>query len=202
MNDRLRKRVLALSTLVAALVAALAVGIFVSFAVRYNASGNVLARVAASGQRLPVTVTVFGRGVDTLSARVAFYDPDGDLVSTIERSWSGWELRLDCVLVSTGPGWLVFPWGVSTDATAPGRGISLIKYYDRAGLPALYDSSRLTTAERSALRELYAIVRTERWIPEFFGSLRHEPVTIRSFVAGVEYSLYVSESGKLSLVSN
>ncbi len=160
-----------------------------------------LSRLALADARIPVTVTVFGRGTDTVSARVAFYAPGGELLGTVERSWAGWELGVDCVLVRVSGGWVVFPFSVHTDETGDRRGVALFRHYDRAGFPAIYESPQLAAAERSSLRGLFTLVKTEGWLPGFFGRLRHERVTIRSFEAGREYSLFVSKEGRLSLRS-
>ena len=161
-----------------------------------------LQRFSYSENRLPVTVTVFGRSSDTISARIAFYTAEGDLFGTLERSWPGWELKIDCVLIANKSGWIVFPYQVSTDATADGRGIDLIRYYNYRGLPVIYDSLRLRGDEQKALKWLFFIVRSEEWMPAFLGHLYHQTVTVRSFQNNVEYSLYIDAAGKLSIRSN
>jgi len=77
---------------------------FVSFIVWSDRIGNDLARLALSDTRLPVTLTVFGRSVDTVSARLSFSTADGDLAGTLERSWAGWEIKIDCVMIKAGSG--------------------------------------------------------------------------------------------------
>jgi hypothetical protein len=161
-----------------------------------------LAPFSLSECRLPVTVTVYGRSTDTISARIAFYTAEGDLSGTIERSWPGWELKIDCVMIANKSGWIVFPYQVSTDATAAGRGIDLIRYYNNSGLPVIYDSLRLTGDEQKALKRLFFIVRSEQWMPSFLGHLYHQTLIIRSFKTNAEYSLYIDAAGKLSIRGN
>jgi hypothetical protein len=186
----------------------LSVATFLAFAVWSTSAGSALSRVFLSDSELPVTLTVFGRSNDgdagsssTISARLAFFSPDGDLSGSLERSWSGWELKVDCVMIGTSGGWLAFPCLVTTDETS-GSGVDLFRYYDKSGFPAIYDSPRLTQKERSALRRLFWLVRVERWLPMFPGTLGHETVVIRSFEAGTEYSLRVARDGKIQLKSN
>lgn len=167
-----------------------------------ESSSASLQRFSNSECRLPVTVTVYGRSSDTISARIAFYTAEGDLYGTLERSWPGWELRIDCVMISNNSGWIVFPYQVSTDATAQGRGIDLITYYNDSGLPVIYDSLRLTNDEQKALKQLFFIVRSEQWMPDFLGHLYHQTLTVRSFRDNEEYSLYIDKTGKLSIRSN
>ncbi len=194
-------RIVATASALAALAAAVAVIAFFSFFV-FGGPLSRLSRVAVREGRLPVTITVFGRSVDTVSARVSFYRTNGELAGMVERSWAGWELRVDSILVSTGSGWLVFPFRVYTDETAANRGVDLIRQYDRGGIPVLYDSPTLDARERSALSRVFALVKTERWMPSFLGKLLRRTVTIRSFESGLEYHLSVSKDGTLSLSAN
>ncbi len=194
-------RLIAASAILASLVAVASLVAFLSFVV-FGGPMARLSRVSVREGRLPVTVTVFGRSVDTVSARVSLYRPNGELVGMVERSWPGWELRVDSVLVSTGSGWLVFPFRVYTDETAANRGVDLMRHYDRDGRPALYDSPTLSGREKTALSRLFALVKTERWMPPFLGTLHRRTVTIRSFESGLEYHLTVSKDGALSLSAN
>jgi len=186
------------SSIAAGTIAAILVVCFILFAVWTMSMGKSLSRVSFSGQNAPVTLTVFGRGTDTLSAQLRIGTADGDVAAIIERSWEGWELNLDCVMVATGSGWLAFPYRLYTDETDPGSGVDLIHYYDLGGMPALYESTRLSAGERASLRRLFALVKTERWIPRFLGRLPHEVVRVRSYEPNAEYSLRVSRKGKLS----
>ncbi len=191
------KRVIVAAVAVAAIVSALSLMCYFSFASWQARIGEELARFELSGNRLPVTVNVFGRGTDTVSARVSFSTADGDLVGTLERSWLGWEIKIDCVVVKAGSGWIVFPFLAYTDQTIPGAGVDLLRYYERAGFPAIYDSSRNTATERKAMRRLFALVKTEQWVPTALGSLSHRVVTLRTFKAGADYSLWVDADGTL-----
>lgn len=196
---RVRARVLVLSTIAVVSLASIVVAFF--FFLWVSKLDSRLSRLALADARVPVTVTVFGRGTDTVSARVAFYAPGSELLGTVERSWAGWELGVDCVLVRVAGGWIVFPFSVHTDESGDRRGVTLFRQYDRAGFPAIYNSPQLSASERSSLRGLFFLVKTEGWLPGVFGRLRHERVTIRSFEAGREYSLFVSKEGRLSLRS-
>jgi len=177
-------------------------GIFVLLSLRGHTENRTLENIALSGSRLPCTVTVYGRSQDTLSARIAFYTAQGNLVKIMERSWSGWELIIDCIVVGEAGGWLVFPFRVYTDETSLAKGLDLFRYYVEDGFPVLYETGKLQSAETKRLRNIFSIVKTEAWIPGFLGSLRHETVSIRTFEAGREYALYVDSRGKLSLVAN
>jgi hypothetical protein len=164
-----------------------------------------LDRLYAADHTLPVSVTVFGRGTgagirqDTISARIAFYAPDGALAGSFERSWPGWELQLDCILMGNASGWLVFPWIVFTDETTSGHGVNLARYYSRDGFPAIYDSPLLSAAERERMKTLFLLVRSESMIPPFLGSLRHEVLKVRNYVPGTEYFLRVARDGSIEL---
>ena len=188
---------LAIVATLACVVAILAIARFVSFFVWSENIGKDLARLTLDDTRLPVTLTAYGRSTDTVSARLDFYTADGDLSGTLERSWSGWEIKVDCILVKAGSGWIAFPFLAYTDASLPGSGIDLVKYYNRSGFPAIYESVRLSAQERKAIKRLFAIARTELWMPSVFGSLMHRTVALRTFEPGVEYALYVGSDGSL-----
>lgn len=190
---------------VAALCAALSITAITRFArfVRLaSGSDSALAGISIAAGELPATLTLYGRGTDTLSMRLRFLNPSGELLGAMERSWNGWELTIDTIVVGTGSGWLVFPFRAFTDAGTSGSGLDLTKYYNRSGFPALWDESTLSRAETKALRALFAIVLTERWIPSVFGSLHHERLTVRNFEAGAEYTLSVLSDGSLRLLKN
>lgn len=152
----------------------------------------------ASGP-LPVSMTIFGRSSDTISARVNIYNSTGETLASLERSWPGWELILDCVLIGTKKGWIVFPYSVYSDETSPRGGSNLIRFYDNKGNPSLWEEMNLEKEQKLFLKQLFFIVKTERWMPSLLGSLHHEKVTIRSFESGMEYGLYISEEGSLFL---
>lgn len=180
---------------------------FISIFVWSDGIGTSLSRLFISGSRLPVTITVFGRSSDsakseTISARIDFFTAQGDLAGTVERSWTGWELKIDCILIGAKNGWLVFPFLAYTDETKRGLGVDLFRYYNKNNFPVLYESSALRREERTALKRLFAIVRTEQWMPLVLGSLHHETVSVRSFEAGTQYSLFVTQEGTLVLQQN
>ncbi len=175
---------------------------FVSFISAAYGQNTPLAAISVPAGELPLGLTIYGRGSDTLSMRMRFFNPTGDVIGTMERSWTGWELTLDAIVVGTGHGWLVFPFRVYTDAPRSGRGMDLTRYYNQNGFPSLWDASALTGPQIRALRSIFGIVRTERWIPRFLGSLHHERLTVRNFEAGAEYSLSVLRDGSLELLKN
>lgn len=209
MKKRLKKNSVAIVAVISGILAAAALILFCAFIFWYEGIKTNLSRFSVSEGRIPLTLTVFGRSAGsldavagTISARLDFYTADGDRAGNIERSWTGWELIVDCIMVRLNSGYLVFPFLAYTDETKRGHGVDLFRYYGRELFPSLYESSSLTNKERRALKILFALVKSETWIPVIFGSLRHETVSIRSFEAGKEYWLYVANDGTISLRSN
>lgn len=186
----------------AAVVCVAIVWRFAGFVRLASGSDGTLGNIARASGELPLTLTLYGRGSDTLSMRLRFLDPSGQLLGAMERSWNGWELTIDTIVVGTGSGWLVFPFRAYTDAGRADSGLDLTRYYNRSGFPALWDHEGLEPAEAKALRALFSVVLTERWIPSVFGSLHHERLTVRNFEAGVEYILSVLPDGSLRLLKN
>lgn len=190
---------LAICVASAGFISALAIFLFVFCFVIRDPAGKNLSRLYSSGTAIPVTVTVFGRSNDTLSARLCFYTPAGEIAGIVERSWSGWELNIDCVVVGGPSGFLAFPALAYTDETPRGGGINLFPRYTRGGFPLIYDSPALSARERKSLSFLFRIVLTESWMPRLFGSLHHEVLTIRKYRPGTEYSVFVTKEGTLRL---
>jgi hypothetical protein len=199
MTRRGRRAVVAAAAIVSLVPLSFALTLFAnSLFIARQSGGGASGRARPSD--VPLAITVFGRSDDTISARVGFSNADGLPVSTLERSWAGWELTFDFIVVRSGDGWLAFPYGVATDATGPGGGVDLVKYYDDGGFPAIFESSSIDDAARKALRRMFSIIKTERWVPRFLGSLHHERLTVRSFEAGIPYAVRVSSGGKPYLV--
>lgn len=152
----------------------------------------------ASG-RLPVSLTMLGRSTDSISARLTLFNTEGDPIASLERSWVGWELVIDCIVIGTQVGWVVFPFSLYSDETSPRGGSDILRLYNQSGFPSLWEVHSLDTVQRKFLKQLFFIIKTERWMPSFLGSLYHEQVTIRSFETGLEYGLYISNEGTLFL---
>lgn len=154
---------------------------------------------AVSDSWLPVSLTVFGRGAETVSARLTFHTPTGDLIATVERSWPGQELFLDCVVLRSGSGWLVFPFLLYTDQSSLERrkAQSLFNYYDKGGHPFIYHLVDYDRPPERSLAALFRLVRTEEWMPRFLGTLRRETVRVSDYESGREYVLFVHASGHL-----
>lgn len=177
------------------------------------------------GVRLPVSVTVFGRGADTISARVGFSTPSGDPVGTIERSWNGWSLTMDCLALSLPFRTLgfrdFFHLLVNADVPADGRGasttlvfpvllyaddsdgksaFSLPPYYDRDGFPALYLLPGISEKEKRALSGAFRLAKWENAFPGCMKTFSRKKLKIRSFEPGVEYNLLLESDGGVSLV--
>lgn len=191
-----RKVVVSIVAIVSLLPLSFAVSLFLNSVFLADQSRGASAAGLARPSDVPLSVTVFGRSDDTISARVGFSDADGIPVSTLERSWAGWELTFDFIVVRSGEGWYAFPFSVATDATGPRRGVDLVKYYDDGGFPAIFDSVSLDAGRRKALGRMFSIIKTERWMPRFLGTLHHERLTIRSFDAGKPYFVVVGANGK------
>jgi hypothetical protein len=193
-----RTKRLAGSIVVSSLIVTLFVVAAATWYLYFVASRNVLAPMAPGDEMLPVSVTVYGRGTDTISARLAFYSADWSILNTLERSWSGWEISLESCIVQTGTGWIVLPLVIRTDETREGQGVEITRYYDREGIPAIYESARITPRERSALRRLFSLARNRFPAGLAHGRLGYRTTTLREFESGVEYFLYVDAAGNVS----
>lgn len=173
-------------------------GVFIS---SYIVSGGPASRLSSYSVQegfLPVSVQVFGRSTETISARISFYSAEGNTIGSLERSWQGWELAMDCLVVPSGSGRFVFPYMLQTDTTYPGKGVRLFPYYTRKSVPLLYAADLSDASVLTDFKLLFAIVKTEVWMPDFLGNLRKETARLRQFDAGTEYYLWLDTDGSLS----
>ncbi len=182
-------------------------------------------RKESGGIRLPVYITVFGRSSDTISARLTFSTPDGNPVGTIERSWSGWALNLDCIVLTlpTNPlsffdflkwigkndvsdefrdsaSMLVFPVLLYSDDSGSRSALNLLPYYDLEGFPLIYLLHEISRKERDSLADIFGLVKMERLFPGLLKAFSVQRLKIRSFEPGVEYSLFLDADGYISIV--
>lgn len=194
---RASKRSIA-SSVVSVLSLALVVVVLTAWYSYVISSRKVLSHMAPANMILPVSVTVYGRGSDTISARLAFYSADWTMLNTLERSWPGWEISIDSFIIESGEGWFVFPLVIRTDETRQGQGVEISRHYDRSGFPAIYESARITDRERTALSRLFSIAKSGFPVAIAPGRFGRRTTTLRQFDSGVEYFLHVDDSGNLS----
>ena len=147
--------------LLAVLLAVAALGVFLyAFVRQKSAMARLEDRIELlDGTGVPLRFTVLSRGQETVSARFAFFDASGTEIAAFERSWKGYELSIECLVVPIADRTLVFPARVFADSAAPRIGTELFTYYDRAGFPAVFDSPELDAEARDALSDLFALLR-------------------------------------------
>lgn len=168
-------------------------------------------------EQIPLRFMVLSRSGESVSARFRFYTADGKEIASFERSWNGYELAIDTILVPIGERFVGFPARVFTDAVAPGKGTNLFAYYDRSGFPAIFETPNLGAPERLAYEELFKQVRAftdplietvrnspydlpSKWLNGAFGNAVHDIRQLRSFEVGVIYSLVVRSSGGVEII--
>ena len=161
-----------------------------------------LERITSFNYRIPCSITMFGRSSQTISARINIFSFDSSHFYTLERSWQGWELIFDCVLVQISSGWLVFPYSIYTDVTKSSKGLNITKYYDYKNLPIIYDFSYITEKEKKDLKRIFSFVKAQRILPNFFKTFKVAQISIRNFEVGKEYFIKVDTSGHLNIVEN
>jgi len=93
-----------LSIIVSVSILVLAIFSIVTWYLYFVSSRQVLAHMSPENEILPISLTVYGRGSDTISARLAFYSADWTILNTLERSWPGWEISLDSFTIRSGAG--------------------------------------------------------------------------------------------------
>lgn len=146
---------------------------------------------------VPFTITPYGRSSTTVSARLSWFTPKGTLVRTYERSWQGWQLKVECILFSVKEGAFVFPYRIFTDKYSGGTGTNLFSQYSIDEFPVLYDLPTLTENERNELKKLFTFIRTAPHLICFLGDVRIVSVPLRNFEQGKSYRLILSSNGSL-----
>lgn len=142
---------------------------------------------------LPCMMTSYGRSGDTLSARFAFSTPAGKPLGIYERSWEGWELKMEYIRFPTKKGFLIFPYKIYSDA-GYGSGIRLFKYYKIKGEPGIY-TDLLSSSRQKALKDLFFLIRSFTLGMQLFGDIKIETIRIRTFEKDTDYQLFIDNLG-------
>lgn len=165
---------------------------------------------------IPLRFMVLSRSNEEISARFKFYSADGKEIASFERAWKGSELAIDTLVVPIKGKFLGFPVRVFTDAIAPNKGTLLFPYYDRDGMPAIFDSPTLDGELRGGLRDLFGALKrieqfygtTETKGPEpslwvmgtIFGNAVHDVNRFWRFNIGIVYDLVVHADGGIEIL--
>ncbi len=165
---------------------------------------------------IPLRFMVLSRSDEEISARFKFYSADGKEIASFERAWKGSELAIDTLVVPLKGQFLAFPVRVFTDAIAPNKGTLLFPYYDRDGMPAIFDSPTLDRELRLGLRDLFgALKRMEQFygtsetqgsgasfsiLGSVFGNAVHDIHRFWRFDIGTVYDLVVHPDGGIEIL--
>ncbi len=147
-------------------------------------------------------VKTFGRSADAVSAVISFYTPTGELVKSYERSWQGWELKFECIVLKLGENYWVFPHRVFSDKTRYGTGVWLFNLYSVNNYPAVYDYSFFTKDERAALETLFRLAKFSPYLFKFFSGAKAMTINLREFKPDKEYGLCIDPHKGLYLKKN
>ncbi len=147
-------------------------------------------------------IKTFGRNTESVSALVSFYNPRGELIRSYERSWQGWELDLECIVLESGSNILVFPHRIFTDATKYGTGILLFDYYSQNSFPAIYDYQLFSPAERFAVYKLFKMAKFSPYLFKLFSGAKAKTINLREFKPDQEYVLFVNSKKNIYLKKN
>ncbi|MFA6505098.1 MAG: hypothetical protein WCT14_03310 [Treponemataceae bacterium] len=138
----------------------------------------------------PLRVLILSRSDQAVSARCFFYDADGREIASFERSWNGWELDVESILVPSAGRIFVFPSRISTGQSAPRGGTDLFGYYDTKGFPAIFASTSLNPSTYSAFSGLFAFIKA-------FGGTKRDLKRLRDFEVGAVYEFTAYSDGRI-----
>ncbi|QQO08206.1 hypothetical protein [Breznakiella homolactica] len=165
---------------------------------------------------IPLRFMVLSRENGAVTARFRFYNADGGELAFFEDSWEGEELAVDSLIVPVGEKYLVFPSRIFTDVIAPRDGTGLFQYYDRDGMPGIFESVGLDKTTRNALTALFGELKKEEayffetgdpgmgpaqeGLKNLYGNAVHDLRRIRQFEPGRVYALTIHTSGAVEII--
>ncbi len=147
-------------------------------------------------------IKTLGRNTESVSAKISFYSPKGELINSYERSWQGWELEFECIVLEMSSNLLVFPHRVFSDETKYGTGVWLFDYYSKDSFPAIYDYRLFSEEEHSAVKRLFQMVKFSPYIFKLFSGARAVTINLRDFKPDQEYLLSIDSKKRIYLKKN
>ncbi len=156
-------------------------------------------RAASRVQPLPqydmVHVLLYGYDRDTVSGRITLYSEDGNVVSTIERSWNADSVMISFAEFSYGSKVFVFPYSVSRSGSGKAfSGIYLPNYYLSANKCHLVSSKKAEEIQKEYAR--IAHFATSRFFSKFSSSRSIQTVNLSLCQPGIEYEIQFTQQGK------
>lgn len=141
---------------------------------------------------LSLRFTILSEGESSTSARFHIYDPTGDELAVIERSWNDSDLILDMATAEFDSTTIYIPHTARAKHTAEGRHSALFsQYYDRefmrAGSPEL----------RAIRRFIRYAKRVAPYFPGRFGKI--VSIDLGFCKPGIEYTIIGKTDGTLSI---
>ncbi len=147
-------------------------------------------------------IKTYGRNTESVSAIISFYTPQGELIRSYERSWQGWELELECIVLEMGSNILLFPHRIFSDKTKYGTGVWLFGYYSRNAFPAIYDYQSLSAKEHEAVKKLFQMAKFSPYLFKLFSGAKARTINLREFKPDQEYVLFINSKNKIYLKKN
>jgi hypothetical protein len=169
---------------------------------RQRLEGLKEAIAALEEERMPLRFMILERDQKELALRLRFYDLDGREVGVLERRLEGHSLFLDFAVLKHGDSFIAFPASLFSDEVAAAQGVSLYDAYDQAGFPAIFGSAGMKAADRRALAELFASVKSGDLGKAGFGSALHDVAEIGRFRVGQVYKVIARAKGGLEVMED
>lgn len=195
-------KVPSLALAVLSIVFAVVLGVGAAYVFQFASSAAAAKRIAQTEEAalfVPVRFTVYGKGIDTVSARVALFDAHNHEIAVIERSWNGVELYLDFVSAEFAGFAALFPLRLYTDTTA-GAGVELKRYYYDGDVCRIFCSAGDEAKTQKDFERLFHFAHSAYKLPFFAPYAKKYTVRLTAFDSAKECSVYTSLKGTLRAV--
>ncbi len=147
-------------------------------------------------------IRTLGQNTESVSANISFFTPNTSLISSYERSWQGWELKIECIVFPLKNGVLVFPHRIFSNRTKFGTGVILFKLYNNSGYPAIYDYAFLSREEKKAIKTLFKLAKFSPSLFKIFSTAKAQTIDLREFKPDQEFLLFTNSEKQLYLKKN
>ncbi len=163
---------------------------------------KILSNTNLSGFNTGCIIRTLGQNPESVSANISFFTPSNYLISSYERSWQGWELKIECIVLPLKKGVLVFPHRIYSNRTKFGTGVILFQYYNKKGFPAIYDYGFLSSEEKKAIKTLFKLVKFSPSLFKAFSSAKAQTIDLREFKRDKEFLLFTNSEKQIYLKNN
>lgn len=155
-------------------------------------------------QHTPIKFKVTEKTAEKISFSMAFFDAEGQKISSENFSLNGKELMFDFYLIKVRDRYVAFPYKVFTDEIAPDNGTLLFSYYDKDNFPQIFFSKNMDLELKKLLTILFEKSKSGEIEKEetYFGNVVHDIAGIKEFKQGYVYKIVSFSAGGMEVTED